>query len=358
MANVTVETIVAFSKLVLTQWYLKSRTSLLALDPADKIYTPKANITRVREVVATGAGDYNGVYRNVGGASTVVYKDYKANNDRYKQFVIDYLDEMASKPEGAKESILALAEDFINRCMASEIDAYAIASWVKAMPSSNVISNSVLKTDKDNIWNTLLDLQGNIFNSGVDNDIESIVYVSNPIYQNMQKYIIDKNGLANSALLSNRTALYDLGIDEIGDPIKINTKVIQFNNMTIVPMPKDRMNTEVLLYDGDSVGQTAGGWAPSEGSKPLDLVVIPKGCGFVDVRYQVLNYLVPMLSAEASNIKGAFDGGINKILGDVIIDNIGVNQKANAYELDFRTVYNAELFDIRKKSCFAVGAIE
>lgn len=357
MANVTVDTIIAFSKSVLTQYYQKSRASLMALNPEDKVYTEKAKTTRIRQVVASGAGDYTGAYENVGGVSTVEYKDYTAVNDRFKQLVVDYLDEMASKPEGAVMSIQALAEDFINRCMAGEIDAYAIASWVKAMPVGNKFTNATLKTDKGNIWSTLLDLQGKVFDAGVDADEEIIVYVSNSIYQNMQKFVLENNGLANGALLKSRTVKYDLGIDEIGEPIEVTTKIIQFNNMTIVPMPIDRMNTEITLYDGKSVGQTAGGWAPSGESKKVDLVVIPRSAGFVDVRYEVLNFLIPMLAAEGSNIKGDFDKAINKVLGDVVIDNIGVNQKANAYEIDFRTVYNAELFDIKSKACFAVTEV-
>lgn len=356
MANVTVDTMIAFSKAVLTQYYQRSRTSVMALSPEDKVYTTKANITRIRQVVASGAGDYTGQYENVGGVSTVEFKDYQAVNDRFKQLVIDYLDEVASKPEGAKESILALAEDFINRCMAGEIDAYAIASWVKAMPAGNVFTNGTLKTDKDNIWSTLLDVQGKCFDAGVDTDEELITFVSNSIYQNMQKYILENNGLANGALLKTREAIVDLGVEEIGEPIKVTTKVIQFNNMTIIPMQTERMNTEVTLYDGKSEGQTSGGWAPSAESKVVDVVVIPKSAGFVDVRYEVLNYLIPALAAESANIKGDFDKAITTILGDVVIQNIGVNQKANAYEIDFRTVYNAELFDIKNKACFAITA--
>ena len=96
MANVTVDTVIAFTKAVLTQSYQKCRTAVLALDPDDKVYTPKAEITRIRQVVASGAGDYTGQYENVGGASTVENKDYKAVNDRFKQLVVDYLEEMAS----------------------------------------------------------------------------------------------------------------------------------------------------------------------------------------------------------------------------------------------------------------------
>lgn len=356
MANVTVETIIAFSKAVMTQYYQKCRTSIMALPPEQKVFTPVAKKTRIRQVVSGGAGDYTGQYENVGESSKIEYKEYEAICDRYKQLIVDYLDEMASKPEGAKESILALAEDFINRCMASEIDAYSIASWVKAMNTENVFTNVQMKTDKDNIWNTLLTLQGKVFDEGVDADEELVTFVSNEIYQNMQKYILENNGLANGALLRNRDAVYDFGVEELGDPIEVTTKIIQFNNMTIIPMQSNRMNTEIILYDGKSDGQTLGGWAPSPESKKVDIIVMPKSSGFIDVRYEVLNYLIPALAAEGSNISGGFDSAINKVLGDVVIQNIGVNQKANAYEVDFRTVYQADLFDIKSNACFAVTA--
>lgn len=357
MANVTVDTLIAFSKAVILQYRQKCRTSVLALNPEDKVYTPKAGITRVREVNASGAGDYTGVYQSVGGSSSVTYRDYKATVDRFKQFVIDYLDEVASYTEGATPSIVALADDFINRYLASEIDAFAIASIVAAIPVGNKFTNAQLATDKNGIWNTLLDIQGKCFDAGVDSDVEVFVFVRNEIFQNMQKYILEKNGLANNAMLRNRTVIVDLGVEEIAEPLSITTNVIQFNNLTIIPMANDRMNTEIELYDGTTEGQTEGGWAPSDTSKKVDIVAVPAGAGFVDTRYQVLNYIVPAISAEAQEIDAGVNRTLNKVLGDVVIENIGVNQKANAYELDCRFVYNAELFDIRKNACFAVTAV-
>ena len=349
MAFTVNESVIAFAKHVMTLAYVGCKTAVFN-DPTKKVYTMHAKTTRIREIQTGGAGDYTGKYEAVGGADSVTWKDYQANVDRFKQLCLDIVDEMATYEAGMSPSIIEATKDFINRVMAGEIDAYSIASWFSQVPVENVLASSD-HADK-NSFEILDEISKAQLSAGVDLDKEVIVFINPDRYFAMRKEIIANNGLANGAVLSKRDRNINLGVEDM-EALSISTDVIRYNNFTLIPMPADRMKSAIVLYDGLTDGQTAGGWAPDADAKDIEMLAMPIDSGFMDVKYMVLNFFVPLM-AMGMNTNAQFDKIINKVLGDVVIKEAGVNQKGDNFEVDFRCIYNAELFDIKKKTVFAV----
>ena len=260
----------------------------------------------------------------------------------------DAMDEYASYVQGSKPSILVGFEQLINMGLASEVDAVAMArAYACSTGAGNTLDTSKLK---DGFFAGLIDIGNKLFEKGVDSERTIFGWIRSDVYAQGEKEIIEKNGLANGAVLKNVTLEIPTGIED-EKPLEVNTQVIKFNNFVLFKMPKERMSTEVTLLDGRTEGQEAGGF--TAGSTKMSAVFIPDGAFFVDVRYQIANILFPAYVFE-TNTKADIDEAIKKIVGDVRIENIGINQKSNNYEINARVIYDAHAFEVNadKILCF------
>lgn len=349
MAYSIIDTITGFNSSLQTQFYIGSKTAVLK--PVDKIFQENFGEIKIREIAITGgAGNYDKEkgYDGAGGNVTVKWNTYTADNDRYFNLKSDAPEELASFLAGGKPSILAGFESFANIALASEVDAVAMArAYAGSVAGGNTLETSTLKKS---FFGGIIDILNKLYAKGVSSNQTVYAFIRADVYAQGEKEILDKYGLASDAVLARYSMELPIGI-EGEEPLKIVTKAIKFNNAVLIKMPEDRMGTEVTLLDGRSEGQEAGGYVA--GDTKMSAVFVPEGAMFVDTRYDVANILVPA-EVYQLNTQAEIDEAIRKIVGDVKINNIGVNQKCNGFEVNARIIYDAKPIEINQDKilCF------
>lgn len=365
-ANGVIAAITAYMDWAVQKPYANSKFAVLH-DANDFRYSKFGKETAVRNIVGGTFSNYDatsGFTRNDGTASTVGWQKFVAPYDRKHVIMIDAITELNAILEGMKPSG-GLAYDAVYAREMAEIDATTCATLYSYVTEANKHLNTAngYKTDKENILETLTNLDNELKNKGVYDEV--FVFMSNSVYKNLQLALISSYGIANSAILSKTTvtqALSKTGLD-------ITTEVVKFGNrLIIVDVPDDRMNTLVTLYDGVTDGQKQGGWAPdttSTGSGKVDIIAVPKKASFLDIRHLVSTLSLPVAvdgiasiankitNAEvAAQLNGLYDGSI-------AIQRIGVTQDSDAFVYNNRILFGAGVFDVYKDTIIAItGALK
>ncbi len=309
-------------------------------------YSKFGKETMIREITGGTASDYdiNSGFEANGTGGSAKWIPYVAPYDRGITFAVDSMDEYNAVLAGMELSGAAIAkQNLIN--MAAEIDATTTAALYASVPEANVLSSTTAKLDKDNIIATIDDIEAKIFNAGYNGDC--YVFTRASVYSAFKAAIIDKNGIANEDVLKLTPV----------KGLEIETRVLKYNNMYFVRIADNRMYSAITLLDGKSEGQTAGGYAKADGASYVDVLVVPAPAAALSLRHFVANLLVPMAFMHGLNpgeVQAEL-GGVNDLTGGAVaFSNVGINQKADAFEYQTRMIYGAMAFNIWKKTLFAV----
>jgi hypothetical protein len=362
MAFTVYDGILAYARRANSALYLSCRTSIFN-NPDNQVYTPKGKKTAIRQYESGKAGTYDknkGYMQTYGSGKGIEWIEYEAPFDRAKVLTVDAIDELQSYANGMTPSIELLNSDFFNNQMPAEIDAANIAQFFSKVPDANIRESSVYDTSVDGILDTVLALENDIFNSGYDG--KSVLFMRSAVYKNFQKAIIKNHGLASGTLMKRTLSV---SIDtELGkllagadDKISVNVELNEFDNFYVIQMPDDRMYNLITMLDGTSVGQTDGGYVADDSDPDfalIDLLAIPFVAAFTNVRHLVDNFLVPASMPTTGFTQVDLEKLNNRMFGNVEIGFAGINQKANAFEYDIRVIYGGDLFDNRRRNCFAV----
>lgn len=103
----------------------------------------------------------------------------------------------------------------------------------------------------------------------------------------------------------------------------INTQVPSVDGVPLISTPANRMYTAVTIYDGTTTGQTAGGYA--------------KGASALNINFMVLPMTTP-IAVTKQDIMRIFDPT--------------VNQKLNAWQLDYRRFHDIWVMDNKLDSIY------
>lgn len=356
MAKANVGTILGYSKILATTPYIGSVFSILC-NPAEQIYDERVEKLMIRSVVAGAAGNYTGKYNSeAGGTDTVEFIEVTLKNDRAKTIDIPYEKEIASYTAGMEPSINALTRDYLNRQLGSEMDAVTASTLYSKIDASNQLTDADLPVDNEHVFDTLDAIRAKAFTAGIPYTQNIFVFIAGNVFAGIQKYVRMNSGLANNAVLTTITRTIGLGdkLNEDGKGLELKTDVIVYNNMILLPVPDDRMFTGVDLLDGTSEGQTDGGYKKSDDASDLLLIAIPEGTAFMGIRFHVSNYFVPMIGAPNSEFSVGLDNGMKTVLGNIVVENGGVNQIGMNYTAHFRTIYDSDIKPLQKKTIFAI----
>lgn len=356
MADITVTSgILAYVKKARTALQHGCKTAIF--NDSDKVYSVKGKKSMVREITANKAGTYipSKGYSSGGGGGTVKWEEYYANLDRFGQFTIDALDEMASFVEGDRPSIMIAGEEFLEKQLPAEIDANNIARWYNAVPAGNKFASTAAGygVDAAGILATILNLRSKVFASGAQ---DAVLFVRSSVYTNLMTALISNHAFAGGGLKDATLKVNSKIYGDTEDGVDVEIAVKKFDMFYLVEMPDDRMYSNIIFFDGASEGQTDGGYGPdiADGCVYVDLLAIPFGAAFTNMKYIVDNYLVPgglELDAEQLVELREMNG---KMYGNVEINHAGINQKANGFELDIRAVFGGDIFKVMKNNCYAV----
>jgi len=364
MAFTVYDGIFAYSKRANSGLYLSCRTSIFN-NPDNQIYTPKGKKTLVRQYNAGKAGNYDknkGWLQTYGNGTGIEWKEYEAPFDRAKVLKVDAMDELQSFGVGMTPSIDLLNDDFFNNQLPGEIDAANIAQFYSRIPDANKHGSDETDygTDVDSILNTILTLGNNVFNSGYAG--KTVLFVRSAVYKNLQQAIIKNYGLASGVLLKNTMTVnidseFGKLLSDGDDTISVQVEIEEFDKFFIIQMPDDRMYNLITMLDGVSVGQEDGGYVPDSDDPDfalVDLIAIPYDSAFTNIRHSIDNFLVPgsLQDFDYSSIE-LFNTN-KRMFKNIQVNNAGINQKANAFEYDIRVIYGGDIYDNRRRNCFAV----
>lgn len=350
MANLISQYVSGFNTDIQKQFLIDSKTGVLI--PTKKKYDEKFGTVYIRQIKTTGGlanYDKNIGYDGAGGNGTAEWVGYTVDNDRLIDIWIDAMDELPSFLEGTESSISALYNLQINKNLAKEMDALAMArAYAGCIEAGGALETSNFKTD---FWGTVIDIKNKYFDEkDVDSDKLIYGFISSEIYAQGEKELLNKNGLANSAVLTKLDMKVPSGIKGSG-ALEITLNAIKYDNIVLIKMPKDRMSTEITMLDGRSEGQQAGGFLA--GDTKMSAVFVPEGVMFTDVQYDIAQFLVP---AEVYQNIASLDIAetLKQLTGNLKLDYIGVNQKRNAFEIIGRIRYDSKVIDVHKDKilCF------
>ena len=366
MAFTVYDGIEAYARKANSGLYVACKTAIFN-NPANQIYTPKGKVTRIREYESGMAGNYNktkGWMTSYGQGTGIKWIEYRAEYDRAKVLVTDAVDEEQTYAVGMTPSIELLNADFLDNQLPREIDATNIAKFCKRTPDDNKHENTEagFKTDPDSILETLNNLDRLIFNSGYERD--TVLFTAPDVYSNLITAIQNKFGLASGVLMRKSASVYlDTGINNLikdaDGTIKVDITFEQYGHFLIVRVPEDRMYTQITMLSGnpDDAGQEAGGYVPNKSDANfanVKLLAVPLEAAFTNTRYMVDNFLYPAFLQTNAYTSVDIRELNKRMYGNVEINNAGINQKANAFEYDIRAIYGGDLFDNRRKNCFAI----
>lgn len=333
-------------------------------------YELRGGATFVRSADAGGAGTYSktkGFTQPYGSGNGITWEPYSPQNDRAKVIRVDKADELASYLAGMDSSIGAMAHNYGKNYFAPEFDAANIATLVSKVPSNNIIKSGTdgYKLDKGNIVQTIINIDMNMFNAGSDGD--GVLFLSSTDFATLQVALLETPG-ALAFTKVERDVRVETGFEELigmESPLTVQTQILKWNRLYIVPMPENRMNSLITLLDGQSTGQEAGGYTVgTTGNRKIRILAVPLEAAFTSVRYEVNNLLLPgdmrgfnISESEVTKGMQALREGNNGsgMFSNLTIQNVAFNPNYDAFEFQSRIIYGADIFNSRKQTCFAVA---
>ncbi|MGD9276500.1 MAG: hypothetical protein PVJ67_04985 [Candidatus Pacearchaeota archaeon] len=225
----------------------------------------------LQKVSVNGLGDYSRSNGYVSGDATVTWETHSFGQDRARKFNLDTMD--------AKEAMFMvgrLMAEIMRTQIIPEIDAYR---FHKICNLCSVDATADLTVD------TVV----NAIDTGVQtlNDAEvpeegRVLFLSNTV----------DNLLKNSGEFYKTRVTHDNAVQ------KIQRKISMLDDMPIIRVPKARFYSAFDFYDGESGGETAGGFTPSAGSKELNFMIVPIQYVIGVIRHMDPKLIQPQYNAD------------------------------------------------------------
>ena len=288
MAN-TIELAKKYAPLLDEKYRVESKTSILDIDANLVREGATARSILIPKVTLQGLADYN---RNNGftkGDVSLEWVEYTFTQDRARTFSVDAMDNL----ETVGVAFGRLANDFIQLCVAPEIDMYRFSTY--ANKAKNSKDGSITA---DNVIAAIDTAQATLNDEEVPED-GRVLFVSNAVY-NLMKHASDLN------------MRFDV---QSGNGV-VDRRIEYFDNMPIVKVPKGRFYTEYDFYDGTTDGQEDGGAVPAATAKEINFMIIHKSSVSQVVKTATPRIFDPM-----------------------------TNQNAHAYKFDYRLYHDAWVLD-------------
>ena len=240
------------------------------------------NAVKVFKTAMDGLGDYSRNNGYVNGNVNGSWETMTLEQDRGRSFMIDAMD----NEETLGQAFGTLTGEFLRTMVVPEIDAYRFAKYA-TNAGTTVSKDLVVGTDD---VGALIDTAEQVMGDAEVPEEGRILFVSETCYNALKakttRYLANENG--------------------------VNKEIVTFNNMPVIRIPSGRFATAITLYDGSSVGETAGGYVQTTGG-------------------YLINFMIVHPSAVVQTVKHALPR----------IFDPTVNQIANAWKFDYRIYHDA-----------------
>lgn len=276
----------------LTSGWMDANAGQVIYNGGKEVKIPKINMD--------GLGDYSRANGFTQGSITLEYETKTMTQDRGRTFMLDSMDVNESNFVANATNVMG---QFQATKVVPEIDAYRYSKIASLAIAGNVATGGNTITEQ-NVFELLkADITAI---EDIVGDIPLVITMATPIAA-----LLDQ-----SEKISKR-----LDVTEFtkGD---VTTKVKSFDGHPIIKVPSARMKTAYVFYDGNTAGQTAGGFTAAAGAKNINWIITPM--------------YAPIAVNKTDKIR---------------IFDPNTNQDADAWKLDYRKYHDLWIMDEALKLC-------
>ena len=267
----------------------KATTGWMEANAGQVIYNGGDEI-KIPDLVVNGLADYDRDNGFNQGSVTYKYQTHTLTQDRGRTFQLDAMDVDETNFGATAANVLS---EFQRTKVIPELDAYRYSFLAaKAGAKGNSEEYTLEETD---ILNKLYSHIFKIADKGIDDITQLVVSMAYPAYQT----------LTFNKEIQKRI---DVGTINQGG---LNITVKMLDGIPLIPVSSSRMKDAIVIQDGVTAGQEAGGFKPADLAKDVHWIVTPRN--------------VPI--------------GISKT-DKVRIFTPEQNQKADAWKIDYRKYHD------------------
>lgn len=212
------------------------------------------NKVRMPEISTSGLKDYDRDNGYPDGSVSLKYEDYEMTQDRGTSFQLDAMDVNESNFIANATTVV---NSFQKENVLPEIDAYRYSRLYALLKSAGRSTEYTAEAGK--VWGKLQEDIAKV-RDVVGEDTPLVISIAQPVKTMLE--------LDDKFLKILNVADFKAGI--------INTKVKEFNNCFLKPVPSARMKTAYVFKDGKTDGEKEGGFAPAENTKGINWIITPQ----------------------------------------------------------------------------------
>lgn len=236
----------ASAVLGLTSGWMDANASQVVYNGGNKIRMP--------EMSTTGLKDYDRDDGYPDGSVTLSFKEYEMTMDRGTSFQLDAMD---VNETNFIVNATSVCNTFQKEHVLPEIDAYRYSRIYALLKEAG--RSTVYTAEAAGVWDKLQ---------------EDIAKIRDEIGEETP-LVVTIAQKAKTMLELNEKFTKILNVAEFKAGV-INTRIKEFNNCFLKPVPSSRMKTAYVFKDGKTDGEKEGGFAPAEGSKGINWIITPQ----------------------------------------------------------------------------------
>lgn len=343
-----IDAAVAYTQQVVRAPYLGSLFGSLLIRPDIFKFEEFGGETAYRAVTGANAVTYDPAkgWTNNMNTGKVNWIKVKDTMDRAFCFNTDYMVEVNAILAGMTLSGIEVMNSSWLK-YGQEVDMITFSRLYAATKSHKKNTDPGFGVDKDNIFNTLLNIETEQLKKGIPAAEKRITAISTTVYNALRQYLVEHGSLYNGNIMTP-TQIKLNPVPKSVDPsnaLGVNVNVYEFNNHLLTVIPDELMKTHVTILDGVTGGQEAGGVKAdnaSKGSANLDIISVPMSAAAVSVRHIVSMITVPLKALSiGSSTTLSLDESMKKFAGISQIENIGIDQSADQFGYKNRVRFDA-----------------
>lgn len=296
---------IEYAKLMMTkldQHAVNSLTSGWMEANAGQVIYNGGDEVKIPTMSTVGLADYDRDNGFVQGGVTLKYNTYKMTQDRGRTFQLDAMDVDES---GFVATSANLIKTFQEEQVVPEIDSYRYSKLADICIKANQSEAVALTAD-----NVLSKLREHI------RAINDVIGIDKKLIITMPSNIL--------ALLEDSPKIgKSINVSEFKQG-NLNFRVKSIDDNPIIVVPSARLKTKYDLQDGKTSGQEAGGLKAAADAKDINYLITPQN--------------VPLAISKTDKLR---------------LFTPDVNQKADAWKIDFRKYHDLWVLENKKNQLFA-----
>ncbi len=229
------------------------------------------NKVRMAEISTTGLKDYDRDNGYPEGAVTLIFKDYEMTMDRGTSFQLDAMDVNETNFIANATSV---CNSFQKEQVLPEIDAYRYSRLYALLKEAK--QSTGYTAAEATVWASL---QADIaaVRDVIGEDVPLVISIAQPV-----KTMLELDDKLKKVL---NVAEFKAGV--------INTRVKEFNNCFLKPVPSARMKTAYVFKDGKTEGEKDGGFAPADTAKGINWIITPQKAPIAVTKQDKMKIIAP-----------------------------------------------------------------